>query len=329
MSGTIKFVLLGLLLIIIFGTACGVQSEQVTAQSNSQAETHGNAVELSAVDLAEGEKLKVVATTNIIGDLVRNVGGDMIELITLLPVGSDPHTFAPAPQDAASVANAHVVFINGLHLEEFLEELIENAGGQAPIVTVSKNVETRELEEIDEHNHKGVDPHVWMSPANAMVMVHNIERALTQLDPANAKSYKENAETYEAQLEELDRWVEAQIESIPAENRILVSDHDSLGYYVDRYGLEVVGAVIPAISTNAEPSAHELAGLQQEISELNVKAVFVGTTVNSALSQRVAQDTGIQMIPLYTGSLGKAGSGAETYVDFMRYNTTAIVGGLK
>jgi ABC-type Zn uptake system ZnuABC Zn-binding protein ZnuA len=324
-------------------------------EHDHEGDRHDEAVELSAVDLAEGEKLKVVATTNIIGDLVRNVGDDTVELTTMLPVGADPHTFNPTPQDAALVADAHVVLINGLHLEEFLEELIENAGGEAAVVTLSNNVETREFEageghahgdeegdhhdeeeheddaHEDEHGHahEGADPHIWMTPANAMVMVHNIEHALSELDPANAESYEANAEAYEAQLEELDAWVMEQISAIPEENREMVTDHEAFGYYADRYGLDIVGTVIPSTSTNAEPSAQELAELQEEIGKLDVRAVFVGTTVNPVLAERVAEDTGIELVPLYTGSLGEANSGVETYLDFIRYNTTAIVDGLK
>jgi ABC-type Zn uptake system ZnuABC Zn-binding protein ZnuA len=310
---------------------------------NKEEPEHDEAGELSPVKLADGEKLKVLATTNIVGDLTRNVGGDMIELTTILPIGADPHTFSPTPQDAAAVADAHVIFVNGLHLEEFLTELIENAGGEAPTVAVSANVETREFEERedlaqghgegerdeDEHAHEAADPHIWLTPTNAVVMVHNIEHALSELDPANAASYEANAAAYTAQLEELDAWVTAQIEIIPAQNRALVTDHEAFGYYADRYGLDVVGAVIPAYSTNAEPSARELAALQQAISDFEVKAVFVGATVNPVLAARLAEDTGIELIPLYTGSLGEAGSGVETYLALIRYNTTAIVAALK
>ena len=170
---------------------------------------------------------------------------------------------------------------------------------------------------------------MWLSPANAFVMVHNIEQALSQLDPANAATYAANAESYQAELEALDDWVAEQIGTIPAENRKMVTDHGAFGYYADRYGLEVVGTVLPAYSTNAEPSAQELADLQEAIAALGVRAVFVGTTVNPILAERVAEDTGIKLVPLYTGSLGESGSGAETYLDYIRYNTRAIVEGLK
>jgi ABC-type Zn uptake system ZnuABC Zn-binding protein ZnuA len=328
-------------------------------QEDEEHTEHDEAVELSAVDLAGGEKLKVVATTNIVGDMAHNVGGDMIALTTMLPIGADPHTFTPTPQDAAAAADAHVVFINGLNLEEFLDELIENAGGEATVVALSTNVEIREFEEMEGHeqsdeagehheedeeeehieeaehsgepghHHEGADSHIWMTPANAIVMVHNIEHALSELDPANAETYEANAEAYQTQLEELDAWVKAQIESIPAENREMVTDHDAFGYYADRYGLEVIGAVIPAISTGAEPSAADLAALQAAIADLDARAIFVGTTVNPKLAEQVARDSGIQLVPLYTGSLGQAGSGVESYLDFIRANTMAIVEALK
>lgn len=302
-------------------------------------------VELAPVSLGANEKLKVVATTNIIGDMVGNVGGDLIELTTMLPIGADPHNFSPAPKDAAAVADAHVVFINGLNLETFLQKLIENSGGKATVVAVSANVAAREFaeepagghaeeeahegEEAEEHAHEGVDPHIWVTPANAVIMVENIARALSQLDPAHADMYQTNAQNYQTQLAQLDQWVKQQIENVPAENRKLVSDHDTFGYFADRYGLELIGAVIPNFSTNAEPSAQEVARLQQTIADYGVKAIFVGSTVNPVLAERMAEDTGVQLVPLYTGSLGQPGSGAETYLDYIRYNTTAIVQALK
>ncbi len=307
--------------------------------------------ELTAVSLADGEKLKVLATTSIVGDIVNNVGGEAIELTVLLPLGTDPHGFSPAPADLAAVADAHVIFANGMGLEEFLDEMIENAGGEAAIVHVSHGIEPRQFEagqghehegeehegeehegeehEGEHHHHEGADPHTWMTPANATIFVHNIEHALSELDPAQAETYSTNAETYEAELAELDTWIKTQIESIPADNRKLVSDHITFGYYADRYGLEMIGAVMPSVSTSAEPSAQDLAELQDAISEYGVKAVFVGTSVNPALAQRMAEDAGIELVPLYTGSLSEPDGDAATYLDYIRYNTRAIVEALK
>ena len=313
--------------------------------------------ELTPVSLEAGEKLKVIATNSIVADIVSNVGGDLIDLTFLMPLGSDPHSFQATPQDVANVAEAHVFFANGLGLEEFLNELIGNAGGEVAVVSLSTGVEVREMsteeeheeheeqsteaipeehgaegehkEQGHEHNQAGVDPHTWTTPANAIIFVHNIEQALSALDPANAETYQANAEAYEAKLAELDAWVKSQIETIPAENRKLVTDHTVFGYYADRYGLEQVGAVIPALSTAAEPSAQELAELEDVITKQGVKAIFVGNTVNPGMEQRVAEDTGIQLVTLYTESLGPEGSGAENYIDYIRFNTMAIVEALK
>lgn len=308
---------------------------QVTTVGSSHSEESAAGVNLVPVTLEEGEKLRVVATTGIVADIVARVGADRIELAQLLPVGADPHTFQPSPQDLARVANTHLIFANGMGLESFLDEMIANAGGEGIVVHVSDGVELRELgageahqEEEEAHDHEDVDPHTWTTPANAVVFVNNIERALGALDPANAAVYAANAAAYERQLLELDRWVQDQINLIPPENRKLVTDHATFGYYADRYGLTQVGAVIPSFSTSAEPSAQELAALEDAIREYGVKAVFVGTTVNPALSKQVAEDTGAALITLYTGSLGPAGSGVESYIDYIRYNTEAIVAAL-
>jgi ABC-type Zn uptake system ZnuABC Zn-binding protein ZnuA len=293
--------------------------------------------ELAAVPLADGEKLKVLATTTIVGDIVKNVGGEQIDLEVLLPLGSDPHAFDPTPQDLTRVAGADVIFINGLGLEMFLTKMLKTAGSGIPVVTVSEGVVTRHLEETQErseehakdHEHGEDDPHVWLTPANVTVFVDNIEHTLSALDPGHAAAYQTNAAAYKSELETLDNWVQAQIDTIAPENRQLVTDHDTFGYYANRYGLDMIGAILPSYSTISEPSAQELAALEDEIKQYGIKAVFVGTTVNPVLAERVAEDTGIQLVPLYTGSLGDAGSGAETYIDYMRYNTKAIVEALK
>ena len=375
----IAIVFIGLSVLLL--AACGAAQPESATQSNQQAEAQPEAaasttepaalaghdeapepglaaMDLTPVSLADGEKLRVVATSNIIGDMVQNVAGDLITLDVLMPIGSDPHAFQPTPQDAALIADADLVLANGLNFEEFLDELIANAGGEAVVIRVANGIETREFGEGDEehaadehheedaehdehdeegdehdeegrHHHGGADPHAWMTPYNALVYVYNIETALSALDPAHAETYQANAKAYEAQLEALDQWVLAQIETIPPEKREMVTDHDAFGYYADRYGLKIVGAVIPSYSTAAEPSAQEMAKLQEAIAEYGAPAIFVGVSVNPNLAEQVAADTGTQLVPLYTGSLGPAGSGAETYIDYIRYNTMAIVNALK
>jgi len=362
-----KLIFMALLALLLLAGQCGAQPEQGAAlpareseAATDQSQTlEASFAELTPVPLGSAEKLKVVATTNIIGDIVKNVGGNRIDLTVMLPAGADPHTFNPTPGDAATVADAHVIFINGLNLEEFMAGLIGNAGGQAVVIPVSTGVETREFGEAHEHSEgdmethgheedepedeegheheegeadshqDGADPHIWTTPVNGIIMAHNIKQALSKLDPANAETYAANAEAYKAELEALDTWIKSQVATIPAEKRKLVTDHETFGYYADRYGFEIIGAVIPAASTNAEPSAQEMAQLQKTIAETEAKAVFVGTTVSPVLAERLAEDSGIQLVPLYSDSLGEPGSGAETYLDYLRYNTNAIVGALK
>jgi len=158
--------------------------------------------------------------------------------------------------------------------------------------------------------------------------VGTIEQTLRQADPANADTYTANASAYREELHELDAWIMEQVAQVPEAQRNLVTDHTAFGYFAHRYGFEQVGAVVPGYSTMAEPSAQELANLEDAINEYQVPAIFVGTTVNPALSERVAEDTGTQLVPLYTGSLSEAGGEADTYLKLMRYNTQAIVAAL-
>ena len=305
------------------------------------------------VDSQSGTKLRVVATTTIVGDVVSQIGADLIDLSILLPVGTDPHGFDPTPQDIAKVAEADVIFANGAGLEEFLDNLIESAGVIEKVAHVSEGIEflmpegnEREHEsqehgqehsaeerseehEGEEHQHDGADPHVWTDPNNVMVWLDNIEQLLSDLDPENAQAYQANAEAYLVELEDLDDWIHEQVVQIPPGNRKLVTDHGIFAYFSDRYGFEQVGTLIPGFSTLAEPSAQELAQIEDTIQALDVQAVFVGNTVNPALAERVAEDTGVQLIYVYTGSLSEPGGEADSYLTYMRYNTNAFVDALK
>ncbi|MGB9594003.1 MAG: metal ABC transporter substrate-binding protein, partial [Anaerolineae bacterium] len=180
-----------------------------------------------------------------------------------------------------------------------------------------------------EAEHEGGDPHTWFDPNNVRVWARNIRDTLSALDPANAAVYQANAQSYIARLEELDAWIRQQVAQVPPDNRKLVTDHTAFTYFAARYGFEQVGAIFPGYSTLASPSARELAALEDAIRAQGVKAVFTGKTVNPALAERVAQDTGVRLVFLYTGSLGGAGSPASTYLDMMRYNVSVIVDALR
>ena len=275
-------------------------------------------------------KLKVVATTTIVGDVAAQVGGDLIQLSVLLPVGIDPHSFEPTPQDVAKVAEADLIFANGAGLEEFLDNLIESAGADDKVVSLSEEIALleRPLHGGDDEHSLG-DPHTWTDPNNVMVWTQKVSRTLGEADPANVNAYAANAEKYQTELEELDAWIREQVSQIPVEQRKIVTDHRLFGYFVEEYGFEQVGAIIPGYSSLAEPSAQELAAIEDAIHDLDVKAVFVGNTVNPMLAERIAEDTGTQLISIYTGSLSEPGGGAESYLTYMRYNTIAFVDALK
>lgn len=282
-----------------------------------------------------GGQLKVVATTTILGDVVSQVGGEAIDLTVLLPAGIDPHTFQPAPQDLTALSQAGLIFINGAGLETSLSDFLENARGQHQIVSASQNIDLHQLEgaraedsDHDELADDEVDPHVWFDPNNVIVWTQDIEQGLSELDPGNAQVYRTNAEAYRVKLQELHAWINQQVAQIPADNRKLVTDHQVFGYFAERYGFEQIGAVIPSFSTGAEPSAQQIAALEDKIREFNVPAIFVGETVNPDLAEQIASDTGVQLIPLYTGSLTEPGGEADSYIALMRYDVAAIVRGL-
>jgi ABC-type Zn uptake system ZnuABC Zn-binding protein ZnuA len=300
---------------------------------------------LSACGIGQPEvgldsRINVIATTSIVGDVVQQIGGDLVDVSVLLPPGSDPHSFQPAPKDAAQIADADLIFANGAGLEEFLKPLLESAGGQAPVIEVSDGVTlleaaAHEKEYQDDDEHASGDPHTWFDPQNVMIWVDNISQALQETDPQNRQVYADNAQAYRKKLQELDRWISEQVQSIPLENRKLVTDHTSLTYFAKRYGFEQVGAIIPAYSTLAETSAQELAKLEENILSQAIQAIFVSESVNSALAQRVAQDTGVQLVYLNLSSLGQPGGENSndpenaSYLEYMRRNTTAIVEALR
>jgi ABC-type Zn uptake system ZnuABC Zn-binding protein ZnuA len=284
-----------------------------------------------------GESLQVGATTSILANVVNQVAGEGVQVSVLVPPGSDPHSFQPAPQDIRAIAEADLVFINGAGLEPFMDRLVDSGVDPAEkekVISVSEGINFRRLPagaaeagQEEEQNQSGegeVDPHVWTDPRNVAVWVENIERALAQADPANAKRYAANAQAYRAELEALQAWIEEQVAAIPPGNRKLVTDHDDLGYFADRYGFELIGTVIPGASAAASPSAEDLAALLDAVQAQGVKAVFVGTTVSPQLAERLAADAGIRLVSIYTDSLTPPGGEASTYLELMRYDVNAI-----
>jgi zinc/manganese transport system substrate-binding protein len=294
----------------------------------------GSTLRTPAAAQEGGDPLQVVATFSILGDLVQNVGGDRIELTTIIQAGADAHTFEPTPRDAEALAEADLIFEHGLDFEPWLDDLDEASGGDASRVVVSEGITPREAEahegehedeEGDEHGE--FDPHTWHDVANAMLMVQAIRDALVAADPADAATYQANADAYLQRLQALDDFVVAEVAKLPEERRKLVTSHDTFGYFAARYGFEIVGTAFGSITTEgADPSAEEIDALVEQIEAAGVPAIFAENVSNPALMESVAAEADVVLGPtLYTDALGEPDSDGATYEAMITYNVTTIV----
>ena len=278
----------------------------------------------TASPTATGTGPKVVATTTFLADIAQNVAGDRLQVESLLPYGADPHSYQPIPQDVAKVANSDLLITNGVNYEHFLTTVLENAGGKRTIIEASAG-----LKVLDANGGQAGDPHLWMDPNNVIGYVNNIRDGLTKIDPAGADVYASNAQAYIAKLQALDSWIKEQVATIPAGRRLLVTNHENLGYFANRYGFKIVGTVIPGFSSEAAPSAQQMAALIDQIKASGVPAVFLDTTDSNTLADQVASDAHVTVVTdLHIESLTD-GPPAGTYIDMMKYDVTKIVEALK
>lgn len=267
----------------------------------------------------------VLTSTTFLADITRNIARDRVEVDSLLPVGTDPHSYQPTPEDVAKIEESKLLIINGAEYEHFLESLLENAGGERETIEASSGLSVREEAE-SEH---GVDPHLWLDPNNVVIYVENIREALTHFDPDGAATYQTNADAYVNQLKELDTWIDEQVSQIPAEKRLLVTNHEALGYFSERYGFTIVGAVIPSVSSVASPSAGEMAELIDLVKSSAAPAIFLDEVENPALAQQIAAETGVTVVTdLHLESLTD-GPPAGTYIDMIKHNVMQLVEALK
>ncbi len=288
--------------------------------------------------VTDGRRLQILATTSIIGDVVGQVGGDAIDLTVLIQPGQDPHSYQPGAADLTAAADADVIFVNGWDLEEGLVNTLATIGRDVVIAPVSAGIEPRRVEttgsgQNSPGDHGPADPHVWQDVANVIDWVDTIRQVLSEADPARATTFRANAEAYQQELQRLDGDLRALFGEIPPERRVLVTNHDSLGYLGAAYGFEIVGTVIPSISTLAEPTAGALADLVQTMRAAGICTLAVESTAGEQLARTLQSEltncADVKLITLYSDALGPVGSGADSYVGMMRANAAALVEGLK
>lgn len=280
-------------------------------------------------------RVNVISTSSIVGDWARHVGGEGVRVIDLLPAGADPHTFQPGARDVANVADADLVLTVGLNLEgQWLQELITNVERtgtvQLALGPLVDPIVAGDGEEIGVNNEGEMDPHFWMDPLRAKMAVSEIAKKLAEIDEGHADEYRRNAAAYGNDLEDLHSWIEARLEAVSPEDRVLVTSHDSLGYFANGYGFRVLGAIIPGVSTERDPSAREMADLVDVIRRNRVKAIFVEASVSDRMARRISEETGVPIVEgILVGNLGPAGSETDTYEKFMRRNVEIIAEALK
>lgn len=299
---------------------------------------------------AAAEPLKVVASFSIIGDFAKNVGGDRIELTTLVGPDGDAHVYEPKPADAVAMAAADVVLVNGLHFEGFLQRLVEASATKAVIAELSTGIEPlamkrghdhadeekghahdeegdAHLEAHDHHHHGDIDPHAFQSVANAKIYVKNIAGAFCAADAAGCTTYRANAASYTQKLTETEGEIKAAVASIPADKRVIITSHDAFGYFENAYGLTFLAP--KGISTEAEASAADVAALIRQVREDKASAIFVESITNARLIEQIAAETGLKVGgTLYSDALSPEGGPASTYIDLMRGNIAAIKGAI-
>lgn len=312
---------------------------------------------------AQDERLNVVVTTTQLADFTAAIGGDDIELSSLLTPGGSAHHFEPTPSDLLRLGQADVLVINGAGLDEFIETSIEASGFSGIIIDASEGIDLDEARAIsaetlegqhhadghahgdkpsalheDEHEHEhehghdhdhgDLNPHLWTSPQFALGMVQQIAEQLALLDPTHKVHYFQRSDEYKERLALLDEWISAQFERVPAEDRVLVTGHDSLRYYLHDYGIAYAGSLLPSFEDNAEPSAAEIDALVAAIRQSGVKAIFVESSLSPKLAKTVAKEAGVTVVDaesLYVDSLGPQESGAETYIAATLHNTRLIL----
>ena len=273
----------------------------------------------AAAQDAPAVRIKVVATFSILGDLVRNVGGDRVAVTTLVGANGDAHVYSPTPGDAKDLAAARIVFVNGLGLEGWMTRLVTASGTKAPMIVVSTGVTPRRMPDEDKPGRLVTDPHAWQSVADAKTYVANIRDGLAAADPAGKAVYDTNAQAYLGKLDALEQEITTAIAAIPAARRKIITTHDAFGYFGAAYGMSFIAP--EGLSTEAEPSAKDVARIIRQVRKQKIPAVFLENVADPRLMAQIARETGAALGgKLYSDALSEPGGPAGTYLDMMRHN---------
>jgi zinc/manganese transport system substrate-binding protein len=269
------------------------------------------------------EKLPVVASFSILGDFVREIGGDRVAVTTLVGPDGDAHVYSPTPADAKTVAGAKLVVVNGLKFEGWLTRLIKSSGTKATIATATTGITPLKMADDHGHGHGGEDPHAWQSIANAKIYVGNVRDALVAADPAGKATYEANAAAYQTKLDALEAEINATVARIPADRRKAITSHDAFGYFAKAYGIAFIAP--QGVSTEAEASAKDVARIIRQIKAQKVPAVFLENITNPRLAEQIAKESGAKIGGrLYSDALSAADGPAGTYIAMMKHNISQI-----
>jgi ABC-type Zn uptake system ZnuABC Zn-binding protein ZnuA len=272
--------------------------------------------------------IKVLAAESFLADIAQNVAGDKFQVDTLIPTGVDPHGFEVTPQDLVKINNADILILNGCGFESWIENILKNPSQKTTIIEACKGLTSRTAggSELSASEQNVVDPHFWMDPNLAMRYVENIRNGFIVVDPTNKASYDENGNKYIQQLKELDSRIQNTVNVIPPEQRKIVTNHESFGYFADRYHFQIIGTILASVSSSAAPSAQQMTALVDQIRRTGTRAIFLETGSNPQLANQLAQETNIKVISdLYTHSLTPPDGAAPTYIAMMKWDTQKIV----
>jgi iron/zinc/copper transport system substrate-binding protein len=302
------------LLILLF-TGCSAEETQVEEVDEVNNETTEEATQ------SDESGLSITTSFSILGDIVSSIVGDRGNVEYIVPIGEEPHEYEPIPSDFQKVSDSDVFYVNGMNLEEWLEKLVANVG-DVPVVTVSDAVMPIMLEGDDEE-----DPHAWLNVENVKLYVNTILEDLIERDPKGEDDYRINAESYLAELDELDKWIQAEVESVPEENRLIVVTENAFKYFGEAYGFQTEG--VWELNSQEEGTPGQVARVIDLVNDQNVPAIFVETTVDKRYMETISSDTGVEIAgEVYTDAVGQVGSGAETYILMMKHNVETFVNGL-